>query len=322
MTSVRVSSPTELALAVPHVLGFAPTESLVIMTFSRRQIGLTCRYDLDALAAGAEADALGDVAEAVESQGDVDACVVMVFTDLPGERPHEGVIDALRLRLPVIEALLIRDGRCWSYVCTDAHCCPPDGRELVETEAVTALRATYARYGQVALPTRADLARSVAFQGDPAMVEAFATYRPAQDTATRSTDAVAAFQRLMADAANDPRCEPTTEQVVSIVTAVTDDVTARDRIMIGAVNLDQHAVMRMTLERLCRRTPDGYRDAPLTMMAALAYSAGDGALANICLDEVAEDYSLANLLRFSLSRCTSPEVFREVLIAAARDLAG
>ena len=49
--------------------------------------------------------------------------------------PRQGLIDALRQRLTshgieVIEALLVHNGRWWSYVCSDPSCCPPAGTEL------------------------------------------------------------------------------------------------------------------------------------------------------------------------------------------------
>lgn len=47
-TRVRLSDPAELIAAVPHLLGFHPRDSLVVITLQGRRLGLTLRSDLAA----------------------------------------------------------------------------------------------------------------------------------------------------------------------------------------------------------------------------------------------------------------------------------
>ena len=52
LPTIRVTSPADLIEAVPYLLGFHPTESLVVVGFddsagSGRQVAVTARLDLD-----------------------------------------------------------------------------------------------------------------------------------------------------------------------------------------------------------------------------------------------------------------------------------
>ena len=44
---LRLSSPEQVLAAVPYLLGFAPSESVVVLSLRGKQIGLTMRLDLD-----------------------------------------------------------------------------------------------------------------------------------------------------------------------------------------------------------------------------------------------------------------------------------
>jgi hypothetical protein len=45
-TRVRLTDPSELIAAVPHLLGFHPRDSLVVISLDRRRLGMTLRADL------------------------------------------------------------------------------------------------------------------------------------------------------------------------------------------------------------------------------------------------------------------------------------
>src|ERR687893_1342327 len=45
-TRVRLTDPSELIAAVPHLLGFHPRDSLVVISLDGRRLGMTLRADL------------------------------------------------------------------------------------------------------------------------------------------------------------------------------------------------------------------------------------------------------------------------------------
>src|SRR6476659_9224115 len=114
MPVVRLTSPGEIAAAVPHLTGFVPTESLVAVSLrgERKRIGMTLHLDLHA------PDLDEEVAEQVAGRLTHDkaaAVVLVIYTDAPGERPREALmhllIEAVELRgMTIMESLLVRAG--------------------------------------------------------------------------------------------------------------------------------------------------------------------------------------------------------------------
>lgn len=167
---VELATAPELAAALPHLLGFAPHESLVLVALTgdhQRRVGVTLRVDLPA--AGTTASVVASVvADAVARLGPsrpaaVAACVVSEAPDVPApvdpgapllDRPVDqlGPVDLRVLRsgaqlpgrdvvgavarelaaagVPLLTALLVRAGRCWDYDCPDVCCDPGVGHPL------------------------------------------------------------------------------------------------------------------------------------------------------------------------------------------------
>src|SRR4051812_50152036 len=103
MPVVRLTSPGEIAAAVPHLCGFVPSESLVAVSLrgDRRRIGLTLRFDLPVI------EAVADTANAEEGAGrpapdGAAPILLVVYTEKPRTRPPaspvQGIHHGLGLR--------------------------------------------------------------------------------------------------------------------------------------------------------------------------------------------------------------------------------
>ncbi|MFF4320782.1 DUF4192 domain-containing protein [Streptomyces sp. NPDC001568] len=160
---ITLRSPAELADALPYMLGFHPTDSLVMVAVhgeggrfgGRLRVGIplspveweeTARQVAECLVRGSE-----------RRGSKPDGIVVFLSQD-----PREGESGrqvmtrlhplAQRLRIacgaldvPVLEALCLSAGRYWSYTCHDADCCPAEGKPLNPSgTSVMAAAATYA----------------------------------------------------------------------------------------------------------------------------------------------------------------------------------
>ncbi|MFI8343255.1 DUF4192 domain-containing protein [Streptomyces sp. NPDC085639] len=160
---ITLRSPAELADALPYMLGFHPTDSLVMVAVhgeggrfgGRLRVGIpstpaewedTARQVADCLIRGSERRA-----------GKPDGIVVYLCQEPAGEEDGRRVMDRLRplaqrirlacgaLDVPVLEALCLSAGRFWSYVCPDERCCPADGTRLAAVgTSVLAATATFA----------------------------------------------------------------------------------------------------------------------------------------------------------------------------------
>ncbi|KQZ85781.1 hypothetical protein ASD56_05710 [Microbacterium sp. Root166] len=143
-TIVKAAGAAEFLSLVPHLLGYVPSQSLVLIPFDgSRSLG-AMRFDLpsaeaDTLDAGAST-VLGIVCRVQQA----DAVAAIAYTDAGfadgGGMPHRDLFDALRRRadacgLGVTDVLCVaRDG--WGSLFDPD--CPDDGRPLSELESAAA----------------------------------------------------------------------------------------------------------------------------------------------------------------------------------------
>lgn len=160
---ITLRSPAELADALPYMLGFHPTDSLVMVTVHGEggRFGGRLRVGIPSAPAEWE-DTARQVADCLvrgsERRGDKpDGIVVFLCQDPAGDESGQRVMTRLRplaqrirlacgaLDVPVMEALCISGGRYWSYCCPDERCCPAEGSPLAATgTSVMAATATFA----------------------------------------------------------------------------------------------------------------------------------------------------------------------------------
>ena len=316
----RLTSPTDMVRLVPHLCGFVPAESLVVVSLRgpRRRVGLSIRVDLPPPEAVGELAA--DVAARLRWDGATQALLV-VYTAEEGALVRADLVDTVSAALEgvgvrVQEALLVRDGRWWSYVCADARCCPPDGVPIAGQPASAAMglvEATQALDGRAVLPSREELVASLRPPELLAAVAAEQRLRAAAEPWLSRADlprrrrAAAAAWRAAVVSAGDPRAPLVDAE--GLVAAL-GDVGVRDAVLPWAA--DDGPLLDLLL-RLAAVSVAPY-DAPVcTLIAVASWCRGSGALANVALDRAWESdpgYSLAALVREGLAQQIPPEAVR------------
>jgi hypothetical protein len=332
---VRLSRPADMAAAIPHLLGFTPEESLVVISLRgpRKRIGLTMRWDLPPVSLDddfAEQIAIRLVADKAEFG------LVVCCTSEPSEdtaHPRAALINTIESKLhvrdiPLLDALLIRDGRWLSYLCTDAECCPPDGAPIPEATDVAAAHAMVGRSVLSSRKALEDRVRPVGFVARRAMEQTLdrVSAEFADGVAAGRIDALraetVALVRTLIKRFDDPREATVSDEEAARVAVGLLDILGRDLVMATMLEHD-HDVVETLFVELARRTvpPD---DAPMcTVLAAAAYANGNGGLANIALDRAqASDphYSLAELLRQALYQQVPPSLMRKAWKSAGREI--
>ena len=326
---VRIGSPLTLLAAVPGMLGFQPADSIVVLATGQPggEVQLTLRYDLPDPTAPRGAAA---IAEGVMNILAVQHISTAVAVGYGADGTVSPVAEALLLRaeesgVTLTDVLRAEDSRYWSYICSNPSCCPTDGTPFDITDHPVA--RAFAASGRRVLASRQELAATIA----PADGERAAAIRQATrkaegkiDTKVRRKTRVgrriarrrlvaAVGQPMTADAIR--RCR--TGRAIDLESAawlmvalrelrVRDDAWAR---MLPEYNAE-HTRLWADLTRLA---PPGYVAAPASLLAFVAWQAGDGALANIALDRALADdhrYSMARLLRRALDSGAPPSVAR------------
>lgn len=331
----RLSSPGEIVALVPVLCGFAPTESLVVVSLrgARKRVGLTMRFDLPWVLADVGA-AAQEVAARLHLDGAAQA-VLVVFTDDEGPLVRSEVVAAVEQAcqpqgIALNEALLVRDDTWWSYVCDDPACCPPDGTPLASepTPALRLVEAERVLEGRAVLASRDELVASVA---PPVLLAAAA----AEDHLDRAVDewldrfhreGLEPVRRWSVQQVRElvDRAEqghPVDGRDAARLAVAVQDLLVRDEVATWCLlRADPLLSVLLQASRLVLPPEDA---AVLGLLAWVAYAGGDGGLANVALDRCLQSdasYSLAGLLQELLVRQVPPAEVRRLLTATAEDL--
>ncbi len=181
--TLSLRNPVDLLAAVPYLLGFHPSDSVVLLGLQEQRVTFQARADLSTPAGPLAAQ----LAELLARQG----LRQVLLVGYGSAGPVGAVVDALltelgRVGIEVPEALRATAGRYWSYTCRVPECCPPDGNPYAADTSTVAAEATVA--GLVALPSREALRRQLA----PVEGAARASMRRATERADRRSRQIVA----------------------------------------------------------------------------------------------------------------------------------
>ncbi|HLZ37629.1 MAG TPA: DUF4192 domain-containing protein, partial [Mycobacteriales bacterium] len=129
-------SPGEILALVPYLLGFHPSESLVLVAVRgpRRRVVCTLRWDLPAVRSRRDRESAVCEIRSRLAQAEGDAAVLVLYTRRPPGRrrlPLVSLVAAVQAAdVPLLDALCVHAGRWWSYLYPDPRCCPPAGTPL------------------------------------------------------------------------------------------------------------------------------------------------------------------------------------------------
>ncbi|HLM87877.1 MAG TPA: DUF4192 domain-containing protein [Streptosporangiaceae bacterium] len=328
---VRAGSPAALLRLVPHLLGFVPETSLVVIgvTPPRDRVRVTLRYDLpDPPEAGLVAEIAAHAVAVLSGQRLTAAVAVgygpeTLVTPLANELRGA----AWQAAIDVHEFLRVTGGRYWSYTCGNQACCPAAG---VPFDAVPdpAEAEALAIVGDTVLASRAALAAGVAPLGGIAAE----SMRQATRRAERH------IAQLLAKVRKSARLGAARHMIVAEGLAAvgamiaryrdggrfaTDDEIARISVALRDLRVRDDAWARMdpahaaAHQRLwtdvVRRAQPRYVAAPAALLAFVAWQSGEGALANVALDRALSDdsrYSMALLLQQVITAGAPPSLAR------------
>jgi len=327
---VRMGSPGDLLAVVPHLLGFVPRSSLVVMGTAppRDRIKVTLRYDLpDPPGAGIAADIAAHVVGVVGSQQLTAMTAVGYGPEVLVDPVAYALRDAARQAgIDLRDVLRVEDGRYWSYACGDEACCPAAGTPF--DPAASSAAAAMATAGISVLADRAEVAARVAPVGGSAAASMRQATRRAERHVSqllakvrKSARLGAARQMIAATGLNAVGAMIATyrgggsyasDYQIAWITVALRDLRVRDDAWarMDPAQLDAHR--RLWID-VTRRAQPGYVAAPASLLAFVAWQAGDGALANVALDRALADeprYSMALLLRQVISAGAPPSLAR------------
>jgi len=298
----KLSGPGDAIAMIPYLLGFTPSESLVVIALEgpRKRFGPCFRMDLV------------EDAEDVADQADYVLALVrhhhfdpvMIFAFSEQREPAEAMLHAVEAKLStaevgMLDAIRADGSRWWSMSCSDPRCCGPAGvRYDVDTSRVAA-EAVLA--GMQRAPDRDSLrAQFAPLSRDrvDAVAEAAARMQPRASPAPLITAALHNPSNL------------TVERIAELAVAV-QQIRGRDEAwaMMTRANAERHL-------RLWRAVMQSVPDALLPPVGALAafaaWLSGNGVLASHAAERVVgvdESYSMATLVIDALRASLNPNTW-------------
>jgi hypothetical protein len=322
---IRVSSVAGLLAVIPHLLGFHPVRSMVIVGLDgpRGRIGLAFRYDLPDPPDPAQSRKIAEHAVAVLERRLIGTVIAVGYGAGTLVTP---VADALRTALSCTvtlrDLLRVEGDRYWSYACKDPGCCPPEGVPFDGPAHPTA--AALAAAGMTARPDRAALAASLAPVTGP---QAESMRRAEQRTLRRAQQLTAGWSgqrrtRLLIEAGRAAVRDAIAlyrgggeitddDQIAWLIMAISD-IRVRDEAW-ARMDPEHRAAHRRLWTDLVRRAREPLVPAPASLLAFTAWQSGEGALANIAVERaLAADpgYSMAQLIGDAVEAGLPPSAAR------------
>ncbi|AWT45926.1 MULTISPECIES: DUF4192 domain-containing protein [Streptomyces] len=162
---VTLRTASELADALPYLLGYRPEDSIVLVALhnndgrgrfgGRARVGIppnpadwtaAVRQLAHGLVTGSERrGARPEQLVAYVCQEPAEGETGRQVRERLGPLAHQLRVECGLLDVPVVEALCISDGRFWSYCCSGEACCPPEGLPMgLPGTSVLAAAAAYA----------------------------------------------------------------------------------------------------------------------------------------------------------------------------------
>jgi hypothetical protein len=307
-----VQSPDELLAAIPHVLGFKPAESIVLVPFGP---GLpVTRVDLPTTARDREGvwDALSGPYGRYARPGSRVGLVCITQDRRSAELASQHLSKRLETVGITTDLRLWADGERWRELNTGAS-------GLQTQEAAERIAAQTVLTGAVQpAASRESLAASLVGDREPIaqVLEAARTEAAASTPSAQRDWALDRLQRFHADG-NRLSDVDGARMLVALETISTRDALWED---MSTQSTPSHIALWADLTR---RAPDEVRAAPASMLGFASWLRGDGAKAWCGLDQVPADrpYSMAAIVASALQNGLHPREW-ERHQAQLREVAG
>lgn len=305
---------------IPFLVGYHPTESIVVLGMNEHRVSFTARDDLPPPGAPPE-DQVAYLVGIVLRQG----CRRVMLVGYGTEERVAPMMDALLAGFPragatVIDALRADGQRYWSYVCTNRRCCPPEGMPYDTSSSEVAAAWTLA--GRVARRDRAEYEAQVRPATGPvreAMRRATAAAHErlielvaeAEDEEQAEANLLTAGNLAIAQALDRQlRGQAPTDEQAAWLSVLLQSIAIRDIAwsLIRGSGLGLHHHRALWQEVLHRAEPD-LVPAPASLFAFAAWRSGDGGIARLALDRALDAdprYRMALLLHEAITMGLPP----------------
>ncbi len=297
-----MSGPDEMILVVPHLLGFWPDRSIVVVVLVDGRVEVTARADLECTA-----DELAQVVRPLVLRYPHHRVLLIGYG--PRESCDRAVAACSMLFDPdvIVERLGTDGRRWWSHSGAEG---PMSARN------VTAIARTVPRLAEGLLPDRRALERAYSGPAGDVLARSQALVDQVYDEVRRlgRRARIARVGDLIRHAvAGDSESGLHDEQRLELAVLV-QDIAARDAawMLITRHDAAEHLALWRSVVELA---PDDEAPPALCLAATAGWLTGNGAIMNICLERalaIRPSYGLAGLLTDIMHQAIPPQTWDEL----------
>lgn len=306
-----LTSPHDLLVAVPFLMGFSPEESLIVIGIREEAINIAMRFDLDSR----------DFNEIVVhlQRSHSDCAMIISYTATGDKRDLNNEIREMisATGIFVRESLLVEGGRWRSAICDDISCCPTEGNPIPEISSSTIAAEQVLLGHPMPYASREELQQSLhcddslqALATDVSLaIELIAEIDYRNDPRPFQREGAQAISQLIEVA--EVAGPASDASLLALVLVRLKDLQVRD-FALGSINEENLETLIDLWRWIVRIAPSRYVAPVATLLAATAYEKGDGVLAQSALDRALEsddEYPLAHLLKRVFAAGWPPETF-------------
>lgn len=306
-TTLRARTPEDLLAAVPCVLGFRPSDSVVMLTFTSAPPGQTFHARVDLPTDPADHPEVVRLLLEPVLRHRVGLVAFVLYTDdaAAAAALSAALLDGFSLAGVEVVDVLRADGQRWFGLRSGRA---PDGDAgRPYDDRSHPFRAQAVLDGRVTLESREELAATLVGT-DLDGIEAVGAAAASRTVPRRQRPAEARWVRATVLRGLDG---PLSDAAVGRLVAACRDVEVRD--VAWALMSREDARRHVELWRdVVRRCPTELLAAPASLLAFAAWLAGDGALAWCALDRCAladPDYRMAGLVAHTLEQALPPSAW-------------
>ena len=301
-----LTSPHDLLAAIPFLIGYHPSNSLVLVAIKEGTVSMAMRVDYPSQQ---NSDAYDLLAHHIKLDGAESALMIAYVPTETGEGEATGAevlgylaISLLKNAIEIRESIEVIGNRWRSVICEDISCCPPEGNPLPDFESSRVAAEQVMSGRTMPFIDVTELADSIAQLPNLgpefiAQVESYFVHEDCIDLNEKQRDGATAVVDLgqlyeSGRGSSDP-------DLVAQVIGRLSDIQVRD-FALGIHTEETLDAYWAMWKELLRIAPNGYVAPIASIFAAVAYESGQGALAHKALDRALIDnpgYSLALLLR-------------------------
>lgn len=321
-TCITIRNLSALIAGIPSLIGFPPTDSLVLFTFNRcptLMLGTTLRFDLPA---PEHVEGAAEHLVAVARQNRAVAAIAIVVGGTPDE--HRPLVDALRQGFADNDILLvhanwvheIQFGERWQcYLdpqCTDEV--PDPQATALAVAAAIAGDPTYRDREEMAAQLAPDPAESLARREE--LLDAHLRTPQPPYTEDDLTADLALITQLQTETETSPNLPALTDRQLIRAAKALSRCEVRDECLEAALAGTPRAGERLWTV-LTRALPAPERADPAALLAMSAYLRGAGTLAGLAIRTALAAnpaHSLANTLDTALTHAVPPTDLRHLLL--------